>query len=269
MIYKVNLALFEDDANGEYGLAHKNATDRGFNAFWTHQGIFHDVFEHYFEDIHPYFQGEYAFNVGGEVAAMGHLVYYENQIGLENRWFNRYSMYGRDRDIVETTRGEMYEAINQGFCNFGNELLCKVPYQKVSDVCIEDIIDIHMSGINLIPVEGYEEQAKEVGRNYKKSITRAKLQRLYRWGYERAKGMFPRTNHNIDKLYDFLEVWKDITEKNKPKELHDYGIIEFEFTIKTGEEMNWKCEAITSERQRLEIKNAYITDLLLDLNFDE
>lgn len=64
MEYKVQLQFFQDDATGSYGLAHRNSIDKGFNALFSVIGVFHDIMEHYFEDVHPNFCGKYAFNYG-------------------------------------------------------------------------------------------------------------------------------------------------------------------------------------------------------------
>jgi hypothetical protein len=47
----VRLEFFQDHADGSYGLAHEKtiSNDTSFNAFWHGIGIFHDVFEHWFE----------------------------------------------------------------------------------------------------------------------------------------------------------------------------------------------------------------------------
>lgn len=86
----VSLKFFCDDASGEYGLAHDNSiqNDTPFNAFWGGIGIFHDVFEHWFEGKHKYFKDEYAFNVGGEMTAMGAAMYYYYILGIRERDFN-------------------------------------------------------------------------------------------------------------------------------------------------------------------------------------
>ena len=55
-MHKVTLDFFQDEL-GQYGIAHSNSTDQGFYAFWDGIGIFHDVFEHWFEGKHKYFNG--------------------------------------------------------------------------------------------------------------------------------------------------------------------------------------------------------------------
>src|SRR5690606_27490276 len=73
LVREVRLQFFCDPAHGEWGLAHENTIEPqgdGFNAFWSGTtGIFHDVFEHAHEHT-GYFQGPYAMNIGGEIAAM-------------------------------------------------------------------------------------------------------------------------------------------------------------------------------------------------------
>ena len=51
MKYQVKLRYFEDEGYGQKGFTHHNTynLDTPFNAFTDISGVFHDVFEHYFE----------------------------------------------------------------------------------------------------------------------------------------------------------------------------------------------------------------------------
>ena len=267
--YKVRLRLFQDDATGEWGLAHSNAIDidTPFNAFWSHQGIFHDVFEHYFEDNSEYFYGSTAFNLGGEVAAMGHLSYYWSEYYLTGRQLSTRSIYTFEESIESTTEGDMLEAIYYGYTNYGDELKCVVPYQRPGDGSLEDIIERHWRRVKEAHWKGngYEdEQERETSRNYKKSITKSKLQRLYRWGYHAAEKIAPYSYQNRETLEEFLNFWKKFCENHKAEEMSHY-FKEIEFTIHPGLDLKWEAQWITHERQRVEGKTMYPEEYLLEL----
>src|SRR4051812_49426606 len=61
LVRTVDLRFFQDDANGEWGVTHKetcpgNGNGEEFNAFWDGRGIFHDVFEHAHEFTDKHFR---------------------------------------------------------------------------------------------------------------------------------------------------------------------------------------------------------------------
>jgi hypothetical protein len=266
--YKVRLRLTEDDATGEWGLCPSNAinVDNPFNSFWSHQGIFHDVFEHYFEDNSPYFYGSTAFNLGGEVAAMGHLSYYWSEFYLANRRLIPSSIYSFEDSIRSTTEGDMLEGIKYGYTNYGDELKCVVPYQKPGNSALEDIIENHWNQVKEAEWRGngYEdENEKEAAIRYKKSITKGKLQRLYRWGYHTAEKIAPYSYENRDTLDEFMKFWKRFTDMNDPKELSRY-LSEIEFTVYPGKSLKWEAEWITQEGHRIEGKTLYPEELILE-----
>lgn len=263
MIYKVNLQLFQDDATGEYGLAPQNSIDREFNSFWTHQGIFHDVFEHYFEDNHKYFKREYSFNIGGEVAAMGHYAYYMNRFNFSKRPLSPNSMYSMEENIIDSTFSEMQEGIEEGYARFGSELLCRVPRTKVDNYTLDNIIYEHFAKIKNCRITNGE--YRDYAKNYKKSVTLTKLRNLYTWGYKRAEMIAPRNIHNYDVMRGFLDSWEEFCSYNKPEDLFQWlrGV---EITISTGEKMKWKAEWTTREGQKIKGNSKYIEELSLDLN---
>lgn len=120
--HTVTLKLFQDDATGEYGFAHKNTigADCSFNAFFTGVGIFHDVFEHWFEYEHKYFKGNYAMNVAGEMAANGACWYLYDTLGLHGyRELSKNSMFNFSENIRHNTESLIIESVKYGYCNFG------------------------------------------------------------------------------------------------------------------------------------------------------
>ena len=249
--YKVLLTFFQDNANGEYGLAHENAIDRGFNAFWTGQGIFHDVFEHYFEENNKYFQNKFGFNIGGEICAMGHLAYYWEMARPENRKLSDRSTYPFEHSIAHTTISDMEEAISEGYTNFGSRLECAVPKQKdVNSYILTNIIHEHLYCMEVATISEkcYEiEAAKE----FKRSITDNKIINLYTYGYKLAEQIAPNTEHNKKALFDFIDFWKEFCSNHSAKELTN-EFKHVEFTITTGEEIKWTAEFINHYGERVD-----------------
>jgi len=62
---KITLDLKEDEATGIIGFI--PSTCEEFNSFTDAIGLFHDVFEHWFENHHKYFKNEYACDRSGEL----------------------------------------------------------------------------------------------------------------------------------------------------------------------------------------------------------
>jgi hypothetical protein len=261
MKYKVLLTFHNDYATGEWGLLPKNSIkiDEPFNSFWTHQGIFHDIFEHHFEGNNKYFQNNYAFNIGGEVAAMGHLAYYYFKYYLEDRWFSNNSIYSRDEQIIHTTFSDMQEGIVNGYFHYGDKLECNVPrvLKKDYKYHLETIVDEHSYKIRkTLPKKesGYHSMDFQRQKDYKRSITYSKLKRLYYWGWKNAEKIAPYSEENRDKLKGFLNYWKNFTSHYKAEEV--YGFIkDIEFTVKGGEKFNWDCIFITHEGQKIKKNN--------------
>ena len=244
LVHSVKLKFFEDEANGEWGLAHENAinNDSPFNAFYNGTGIFHDVFEHYFEERHKYFKGDYSFNVGGEMAAMGHLMYYYEVLNLYNRLESPFHTYGEV--MRNTTESEIREAIQYGYCKYGETLESSIPYQPpVESNELEWQIEKLNSKIQTTPVGDHccSDCEIEYAKNYKKSATFSKIANLHRWGYKKAKRLISNNHHNKEKLYEFIKYWDDFCKRNEAKDLSDFfrGI---EFKIyKEKESIEWKA----------------------------
>ena len=108
------LKFFCDDATGDYGVAPIDTirNDFSFNSAWDSRMIFHDVFEHYCEFRHPWFQGDNAMNVGGEMFAMGHMIYYVDTLGLTERSYNTNHFYSNATIMVNSTIYEISEGIS-------------------------------------------------------------------------------------------------------------------------------------------------------------
>ena len=105
---KVRFRFFQDDVTGDWGVTHEDtfADNSPFNAMWSGTMFFHDVFEHWHEYQHKHFLGKNAMNVGGEMAAMGAMYYYINELGIHNRLSS--SRYNTDGDIMRMTTEKIW-----------------------------------------------------------------------------------------------------------------------------------------------------------------
>ncbi len=254
LIREVKLRMFQDDANGEYGLAHYQTiqSDVSFNAFWDGIGIFHDVFEHYFEHEHKYFRGDAAMNVGGEMAAMGHAWYYYDVLGLGQIRYSSHNPFAEA--IRESTESELRDAILYGYCSFGYELISHIPNQPTSYSCeLEHQINRMWRNVKNVHYEGNEEDEKEFSQAYKKSISLGKIANLYRWGYKQAERYVPDNWENRSTLRNFIAFWNEFCKKNDAKELYNLGMRNVVFKIyKENDIISWKTFAYV-ENQKIQI----------------
>lgn len=263
-VHTVELKFFEDDANGEWGLAHKNTIDGdmgsdGFNAFYDATGIFHDVFEHWFERKHKYFMGDYAMNIGGEMAAMGAMWYYYSDLGVTDRDMNPQSIYSMSEKMRRSTQDLVTEAIGEGYCNFGNTLESNVPKQKqTEDYELEYQINELILAVKKYNRDRYNESShdlvlnqsviderernKEFGRAYKKSVTKSKVANLHRWGYNMAQKLVPHSWENRGVLTEFISFWRAFCKDNPAEEIanHLKGITFKLYRDSTGL-ISWKA----------------------------
>lgn len=267
--YTVNLKMFQDDATGEWGLAPSNSLnqDDSFNAFWSAEGLFHDVFEHYFEDEHIFFRGKNAFNVGGEVAAMGHRVYYYETFGFENLIGNTYQ--GFDWAVVRTTSGMMEEAVIYGYHSFGSRLECGVPSRYSKLQCgyrLDTAISEHCYlKDQWIPGGEY----KKEGRAYLNSITDSKLERLYKWGYTEAELIASGTPENKATLSEFFDYWTKFCVRNTAESLKD-TLSRLRFTVKNIDGiLFWDAVFILMDNTEVKHVNVRVMEDLYELVEDD
>lgn len=246
IVKRVSLRFFQDEANGEWGLTHKDTIDshNGFNAFWGSNLIFHDLFEHSHEHIDKYFRGEYAMNIGGEIAAMGALWYYYGQLGIHKRLTTNYN--SADDNVIGTTFYMMQEAIESGYCQFGNQLLCNVPEQKpIDDSSLENIIQDHFERLQALIVNKknrLDEREIVYAKEYKESCTLDKLQNLYRYGFNMAKRIIPDKWENTNTLNEFLGIWDKFCKENSAEEMAlSYRELEFYLYRDNEGIISWKA----------------------------
>jgi hypothetical protein len=255
----VELKLFQDDANGEYGVAHSNSIDRRFNAFWNGIGIFHDVFEHWFEETHPYFKGDYAFNIGGEVAAMGACLYYYGIVG-DLRRLNPRNIYSFDHNCIYSTHYAMIEAMTEAQFDFGNRFLSAIPEQKPGPYMLESMISEHWYMIEEAKKEkqirGWASEWKNECLAYRRSLTYKRLRNLYRWGWRMAEEHAEDRNESEPILTDFIIHWEAFCRQNPASELYGaYSKLVFE--VQTDGTPYWDAYFINRySRERVHWKDA-------------
>ncbi len=270
LVHTVELALFEDEGNGEYGLAHKETHDNpygsSFNAFWDGTGIFHDVFEHWHEFKHKYFRGEGAMNIGGEMAAMGAMWYYFDTLYVGNRFDFARSNTSPSQRVINTTIFDIQEAIQSGNSSFGQTLVCNVPKQKETDNSeLEYAIEKYyesVKGYEFEPNKYTTEDEAETAKNYKESVTFAKIANLHRFGYRLAEKLVPQDCENTQTLRDFIRFWDEFCINNNAEDLHrNFSGL----TIKLYKEkgvISWTAtlEGRHLETKSLKVKTPYLID---------
>jgi len=273
-IHTVELSFFEDDATGEFGLAHTKTHNENspFNAFWNGIGIFHDVFEHWFELEHEYFLGDNGMNVGGEMAAMGAAYYYYDVLNVHNRYENGYRTFA---DVMrQTTESEVMEAIQCGYTNFGNTLNCGVPRQRPLDNGeLEYQIEMLYNNVKNLSYDrqSYVSKIEEnASKNYKKSVTLGKIANLHRWGYRMAENLIPDNRHNQIMCGEFIDFFNNFCKSNSAEDLTSLADTLTIQLFKDGEEITWSAFITTKENQKIEVTTAsYIVDELYSFEDEE
>lgn len=247
----VRMKFFQDDATGEWGLAHKETynDNNAFNAGWGALMIFHDVFEHWHEYNHKYFQGKNAMNVGGEMAAMGAMWYFYNEMGISERMNGFGGYYSPCERMRQTTESEIEEAIKSGYTRYGDTLECGVPYQRpVEDgeldyQCRKLAENAHRWGFRSNSQYDTEDE-RNISKTYKKSVTLSKIQRLHRWGYHNAERFIPNNAENRATLREFWEYWGRFTKELDAEEMARlFDHIEFTVTKRKGL-VSWTAKLI-------------------------
>jgi len=244
-VKSISFRFFQDDATGEWGVTHHNTCNENFggdafNAFWDGMGIFHDVFEHSHEH-ETYFKGEYAMNVGGEMAAMGACWYYFDGLGVYNRLQNTF--HAPDSMVRDTTLNMVQEAIENGYCQFGDRLRSNVPSQEeVGNSGLEWIIESFSEKVAACEPEGRDEQEVEFGREYKESCTPQAIADLHRYGYRMAEKLVPNTYENQRVLVEFRETWDKFCKQNSAEEMaNQYRGFDLSLYRTKDGDISWKA----------------------------
>lgn len=247
LLRKVALRFFEDDANGEWGVAHKETMEghdtEGFNAFWDGRGLFHDVFEHAHEFTDRFFRGDAALNIGGEVAAMGSLWYFYSQCGYHARLSHTFR--SPDDIAIQSTLADMQESIEYGNTRYGNVLECDVPPQKeTDDYTLEHIISEHFERIQACIADKNNDEGRNDGALYKQSVTLEKLANLYRYGYRMAEKLLPNSSYeNGATMKEFSSFWDEFCKKNDAEQLANlYKGIDFSLYRDGEGRLHWTAK---------------------------
>ena len=248
MRYEIILKYFQDDATGSWGLAPKGTInhDNGFNAFWGADGIFHDVFEHYVEGIHPYFSHNGFMTIWGEMCASGHALAYRN-LGINNFRYRS----NPNRDFTADTIGEVQEVLYElgrgqepYFFRFDmSKETCLVPYQPCPRNSYELGTTIREYRAQL------ESYAEEKDVNPRKAIWMPGIDRNYIYGWKRAQKIIGRDwEHSYQVLDDFLTRWHKFTTRNSAEHLwlddSEYGFYGIRFTVENKGKLKVKEEVL-------------------------
>lgn len=221
---------------------------------WNGTGIFHDVFEHWFENNHKYFTGKNALNRGGECAAMGAFMYYCEQLNVRNRPLSTYH-YFMDSARMEN-ESALVDGITHDNMDFGSRFECGVPRQKpVENGDLEYQVNQFWENIKETPInQDNEEDCKAL----KQSITLGKLQSLYRWGYRMAQKLVPNNWENRNVCEDFIDFWDSFCKNNEAESL--FGM-QLEISVyKVKGIIKWSAY-LRHDNGKTRIKN---TDFILD-----
>lgn len=249
VIHTVEL-IFAEDENGEYGLLHKGS-EEVFNSFWNAIGIFHDVFEHYFEG-NKYFRGDAEFNRCGEIAASGAAYYYWYDLNIWSRWSNPYTRGASFSAFEDANTKTNFDPIQEridydSYMSFDNTFECNVPLIKKARLYNDEIIDIQADKL-FNSIKTLHPKSKK-DKDYFKTITKSKIRRLYRWGYHQASKILPDTWYNRETYNNFIHLWHDFTKKHNAEELYnEFKGIRFEISkIPKTKDRSWKAFLIPQE----------------------
>lgn len=237
MRYKVKLRYFQSENTGDWGFAHANTFDHDspFDPFYDASGIFHDVFEHYFEGT-KYFCGNNQNNAYGEMVATAHKLYFYNELNVNAFRHRRFGGYITDWKV--DTSYILYEKYLDEYEQFPCHNI-KLPYQRPE------------SAVDWV-VREYQEYLREKLSIPKRRWEHQQIANAYRLGYKMAAKKWPSEGHwedlsKINMLNEFIDFWHNFTTINKGKlyieDEHAYGLRYLEFTIDTRKP-SWRCRLI-------------------------
>ncbi len=262
MKYEVKLKLHQDDATGEWGLAHHDTISvrQPFNAFWEPAGIFHDVFEHNHEHS-KYFDGKYAITLWGEVVASGKALAYNDRLGIDNF---QYRGTGPARDFTADTIGEVEEYIYELGTDSEHAYMrydmtketCAIPYQEyLNPPSLNYTIQNYIDAL-------YKQMDKH---NIKKSpIWIPGITRCYTYGYKQGSKLIGKDwSQAYDVMQKFLDDWHSICTDYKAEHLaidgSDFGLKYIKFMVNNNSgKLNVRTKLID------DVGNEYPLDKLME-----
>ena len=196
MSYVASFEIKEDDADGTIGFIPKGCDD--FNAATDGSFLFHDVFEHWFENKVRWFSGDAALNPAGEVAAMGARLYYLFTLG--------FNPLRRSTDETESVMrqcvGDIYESI------FG-EFRSIVPKQRMASF-ESDVDDMASNVFNALQESWTRNGMRDNDNRY--CPKESEIRNCLRWGWKMASKVIPHDDwdarrKNVQMCHDFLDFW--------------------------------------------------------------
>ncbi len=239
LVRTVDLRFFQDDANGEWGLTHKetcpgNGHGEEFNAFWDGRGIFHDVFEHAHEFTDKYFRSHpYVLTTAGETVAMGALLYYIGPGGVYRDQNNEDRYISADEQAVRATADMHCDTIKGDGGSFSAPLEVCLPEQPEANETIDWAVDEHWTrvlkakeelGSRVYNAPGKGQDPEEIARcqEFADSITLDKIRNLYRYGWHLAQQLAGGAYQNGNVLSSFITFWSQFCKLNSAEELAGY-----------------------------------------------
>lgn len=241
-----------DEATGCSGCLPEKYKESEFNYSWNATMIFHDTVEHYFENQNKYFRKDYAWNIGGEMVAMGGLYYLYDAFTLSKRFGN--SSFNCEQMIMNTGKYDLLESGSHGNFSYGYELLCNIPYQRPVQSYMEDFIIEIFNDFKKSKIETFYKEELEHCQKFRNSVTLEKLRRLYRWGYRNAEKRFPNTYHNSYMLNCLLTELEKFT--SKPIDLMTEEYESFKVTLFTGKKIDYKIK-LKKKYENWRLSNMY------------
>lgn len=200
---KYQVTLVKNDLHGRWGLIPKGSEDL-FDPFWNVSGIFHDVFEHYFEGnpYFPVFCGKNAFKLQGETCATGHMLLYRHFIDM--------STLGR-KDYVPDYIYDTIAHVEAGngsveFYTFDDNIKLTVPrYSEyipgsILGMVMSDVEEVYKRISSWLKTEGYPKKTQSFNSALKRGASMA----------ARILGKKPYESALV--LRSFIDEWSEIVE---------------------------------------------------------
>ena len=216
LLRKVEFDLEQDEVSGIWGLMPRDCKAGEFNAFTDGIGIFHDIFEHYFEEKYPRFSGASSYSTLGEVAALGHALAFKD-LGVNSRETKR-SIYTLEDslmfDIEELCRqtaedSTVYKGTDVPFSYYS---LSKVDHLFEGWYILEQLDVLKLRLKEMFP----DKSAKE----FKDILNVSKAKQAFIWGYVQV-AKFYNADHSYD-LSEFITEWMKFTESIKWEYIADF-----------------------------------------------
>lgn len=221
MKYTVELRLARDNGwNYESaGLlptaAYANST---FDPFWSPEGIFHDIFEHWFEGILPRFSGTRMFSIYGEMVASAIKCYFYSRLSVDAFKFRNIRVH---RTFREDTEYHLFELAEHDVIEYEPIPLFKTTIPEVDNCYTYPIETVITEYLHVLRERcGYKFMVK-----HRKQIVSS-----YRYGWKLAKRMWghdrSKASDALNNLLDEFNVLctNDAESLVFPEDISVYGI---------------------------------------------